>query len=163
MIKQSLKEQLSNLQDLLHQLDDEQYTYRSAMLHHSTIGQHVRHVIELVQCLVLAYDQGTVDYDNRKRDERIETVRSFALLQLNELRDAIDRPEKTLRLRISTGGSIDTVQTGYNREVFYNTEHAIHHMALIRVALKEMELDVVSDNFGVAYATIQYKQRMGAR
>jgi uncharacterized damage-inducible protein DinB len=162
MIQQSLKEQLNNLQSLLKVLDDEQYTYKSTMLNNGTIGQHVRHIVELVQCLMFAYEQGIVDYDRRKRDARIETIRTFALYQLDVLQQALDKPEKKLRLQITTENNTYIVETGYNREVFYNTEHAIHHMALIRVALKEMRLNLVSDNFGMAYATIQYKHKAGS-
>ena len=50
-----------------------------------------------------------------------------------------------------------TVPTTYFREVVYNTEHAIHHLALIKVALIEMKVDLVSDNFGMAYSTIKHK------
>ena len=162
MIQFSLKEQLNNLHVLLYRLTDEQYVFQSRMLSQATIGQHVRHVIELVQCLVLEYDHGTVDYDKRKRDRRIETDRAFALEQLTHLNQSIEKPEKRLRLSVRSSSGQFTVVTGYNREIFYNTEHAIHHMALIKVALKEMELEIVDDSFGVAYATTQYNQRLSA-
>ena len=51
------------------------------------------------------------------------------------------------------------VFTTYFREIIYNTEHTIHHLALIKVALIEMQLiDLVDDSFGMAYATIKYKK-----
>ena len=154
---QSLTEQLHALRSLLYRLTDEQYTHRSSMLNNATIGQHVRHVIELAQCLVLAYEAGAVNYDKRKRDERMENSRSFALLQLEELLQSVNKPEKKLQLQVITGEGSLTLETWYNREVHYNTEHAIHHMALIRVALKEMQLDVINESFGVAYATMQHR------
>ncbi|HEU5291692.1 MAG TPA: hypothetical protein VFU05_13675 [Cyclobacteriaceae bacterium] len=163
MIKQSLKEQLNSLEGLLHQLKDEEYTYRSTMLNQATIGQHVRHVIELVQCLAQAYEQGVVDYDTRKRDQRIENSRNFALQLLAEMHQAIDLPEKELKLVVNTGNGVHIVNTWYNREIFYNTEHATHHMALIRVALKEMQLNIVHDNFGIAYGTIRHKEKISAQ
>lgn len=156
----SLTEQLHALRDLLHRLNDAQYIYRSSMLNNATIGQHVRHVIELGQCLVLAYEAGAVNYDKRKRDERMENTRSFALLQLDELLRSVHKPEKKLQLQVVTGEGTLTLETWYNREVLYNTEHAIHHMALIRVALKELQLDVVNESFGVAYATMQHRRRI---
>ncbi|MBT1700447.1 DinB family protein [Fulvivirgaceae bacterium PWU4] len=158
----SLTEQLCCLRDLLYRLNDEQYTCRSSMLNHATIGQHVRHVIELGQCLILAYQTGVLNYDKRKRDERMENSRSFALQQLNDLFQSINKPEKKLQLQVATSQGTHTLETWFHREVFYNTEHAIHHMALIRVALKEMQLDIVNDNFGVAYATVQHRQTASA-
>ena len=50
------------------------------------------------------------------------------------------------------------VTSTYNREIVYNIEHAVHHMALIKVALKELEVEFVNEEFGVAYATVQYRR-----
>ncbi len=157
MIQSSLKEQLNVLCELLSQLSDEQYTCKVSMLSNASIGQHVRHIVELVQCLVLGYEKGLVDYDRRKRDKRIETGRTFALQILEDLQCSIDKPEKDLLLHAVAGSGEYTIETGFSREILYNTEHAIHHMALIRVALMEMRLDIVNDTFGVAYATTQYQ------
>jgi hypothetical protein len=44
----------------------------------------------------------------------------------------------------------------------YNTEHAIHHLALIKVALIEMQLQVIDENFGMAYSTIKYKATLNS-
>jgi hypothetical protein len=53
------------------------------------------------------------------------------------------------------------VSTTYHREIVYNTEHIIHHLALIKVALIEMKLNIVDENFGMAYATIKYNANKG--
>lgn len=158
----SLTEQLRCLRDLLYRLNDAHYTYRSSMLNDASIGQHIRHVIELGQCLILGYETGVLNYDKRKRDERMENNRSFALQQLDELLQSINKPEKELQLVVATSRGTHTLETWFNREVLYNTEHAIHHMALIRVALKEMQLDIANENFGVAYATVQHRQTASA-
>jgi EAL domain-containing protein (putative c-di-GMP-specific phosphodiesterase class I) len=54
------------------------------------------------------------------------------------------------------GGEANFVSTTFFREIIYNAEHAIHHLALIRVALRVMKLDIVGDDFGMAYSTIKY-------
>jgi hypothetical protein len=55
------------------------------------------------------------------------------------------------------GSEQPCVYTSYYRELAFNAEHATHHMALIRVALIEMGLSIVTDDFGVAPATLKYK------
>ncbi len=41
----------------------------------------------------------------------------------------------------------------------YNIEHCIHHQALIKVALNEMEANhLINKNFGMAPSTIQYRE-----
>ena len=70
----------------------------------------------------------------------------------------VTQPDKHMKLvtECEEGGLINIVRTTYFREIVYNTEHAIHHLALIRVALREMKLDIVGDEFGMAYSTIKY-------
>ena len=54
----------------------------------------------------------------------------------------------------------EEITTTYFREVLYNTEHVIHHLALIKVALIDMDLDLADKNFGMAYSTIKYKNEL---
>jgi hypothetical protein len=48
--------------------------------------------------------------------------------------------------------------TNYYREIVYNLEHTIHHMALIRVGLKELASIELPENYGVASATVKHKK-----
>lgn len=149
-----LNNQLLALRKLLEKLDYSTYTKKSKMLGEIALGQHVRHIIELAQCMVQGYEASLINYDARKRDPRLETSTEFAITQLVELINAVNLPDKALLLM--QDGHL--IQTFYYREVMYNTEHAIHHMALIRVALREMQMDIVDENFGVAPSTLQYRK-----
>ncbi len=156
MIHASLQEQLISLQQLLQHISSNHYSHKSNMLGSSSIGQHVRHVVEMIQCLQNGYEGGIVNYDERKRNTRIETDNIFAANLLKELLLTLQQPDKGLALQ--QAGNYEAVQTTYNRELLYNTEHAIHHMALIKVALREMEINITAEDFGVAASTIRYKQ-----
>ena len=50
-LQQSVKNVFLQLSESLHQLTDEQYVQPSKTLFNATIGQHVRHIIELFICL----------------------------------------------------------------------------------------------------------------
>lgn len=159
MIFIQLTQQLRSLGNLLSILNDEQYVNRIAHLGKASIGGHTRHIIELLQCAINGYDTGTVDYVNRKRDMMLQDNRSFAQSVLEELENQIIRTDKQLNMVVEEveGALSSAVTTTYFREVVYNTEHTIHHLALIKVALIEMNLDVVNDDFGMAYSTIKFK------
>jgi len=47
--------------------------------------------------------------------------------------------------------------TNYYREVAYNLEHTIHHMALIKVGIREVSDMEIPENFGVASSTIKFR------
>jgi hypothetical protein len=146
----------------LGQLSPPQYSQSCKTLFSNTIGQHVRHIIELFQCLENGYESGIVNYEKRKRDTLIETDKEFASRLLLDIHRGLNKPNKTLTLEASydehVTGSI-AIETNYYREVAYNLEHTIHHMALIRVGITEISSIQLPDDFGVASSTIKYRKQ----
>lgn len=159
MIFFQLSQQLKSLCSLLESLSPDQYTSKIEHLGGVSIGAHSRHIIELLQCARIGYDMGQVDYLNRKRDLLLESDKEFAISSLTLLLHSVSLPDKQLRLVTEQDNrhAEEVVVTSYFREIVYNTEHIIHHMALIRVALVEMKLNIADKDFGMAYSTIKYK------
>jgi hypothetical protein len=71
-LQQAIKNVFVQITDSLQQLTDQQYQQPSATLSNATIGQHLRHVIELFMCLNQGYITGTVNYEQRKRDSGLK-------------------------------------------------------------------------------------------
>jgi hypothetical protein len=151
---------LEQLQQVLAALSDQQYTTPVALLSHATIGQHTRHIIEFYAALQEGYDNGVVNYDKRKRDFFIESDRSFAIAMLVEIAHEVDRPDKELSLVVDFNrGAEDRVQvtTNYFRELIYNLEHTIHHMALLRIGIGAISEIRLPGEFGVAASTLKFR------
>jgi len=150
------------LSDSLNKLDSHQYVYPCNNLSGNTIGQHVRHIIELFQCLEAGYRCGEVDYERRKRDKHIETDKEFATGLFPEIIQHIAKENKPLALLTyydDRSGQPERIGTNYYREIAYNLEHTIHHMALIRVGLRELGNIPVDDSYGVASSTLKYRKQ----
>lgn len=156
MIFIQLKEQLQSLSNLLQLLNRQQYNQKIAYLGNASIGGHTRHVIELLMCVLNGYQDGIVDYINRRRDLSLETDLKFAVDELKALKDRLIQPDKKMKLATEPG-SHEIVCTSFYREIAYNAEHAVHHLALIKVALREMALDITDEYFGMAPSTIKYQ------
>lgn len=151
---------LNELADVIAQMSNEEYTKCSLHLSGATIGQHTRHIIELFQCLHDGYYVGTVNYENRKRDIRIETDRDIAIICIEGISSNIYKEDKPVVLEAEFGGTtMISVNSSYNRELIYNLEHTIHHMALIRVGINELTSISLSEKFGVAPSTIEYRRK----
>jgi len=161
LLKNPVEEVFVQLTDALGKLSDEHYTRPSQVLSNATIGQHVRHIIELFQCLEKGYDEGTVNYEKRKRDYRIETDKEFAAYLLRNLFRKMGRPNKSITLEAEDYNDVAetvSIPSNYYREIAYNLEHTIHHMALIRIGITEISGISLPEGFGVAYSTIKYRQ-----
>lgn len=150
------------LSDSLEQLDKDQYNYSCKNLSGNTIGQHVRHIIEMFLCLENGYQSGVVDYEKRERDILIETDKNFAAGLLKEIIRQISKENKSIYLLTYYDDQVDEpekISSNYFREIAYNMEHTIHHMALIRIGLSELGDISVDDSYGVASSTIKYRQQ----
>jgi uncharacterized damage-inducible protein DinB len=162
LLKQPIQNVFVQLSESLHQLSDAEYTRPSKMLFNATIGQHVRHIIELFLCLEKGYDEGVVNYGKRKRDYKIETDKRLAASLLKDIYQRLSRPDKEMILEAEdyedAEGTV-AISSNYYRELAYNLEHTIHHMALIRVGINEVSSVKLSDEFGVAYSTIKFRQQ----
>lgn len=152
---------LLQLRDALENLTDHQYTAPVDLLSGSTIGSHVRHLIEFYLELIKGYDSGRVNYDKRKRDHSIESHRWVAMEKLEEIGRAIIRPDKELMLAADLTAEEDiplAVRTNYFRELIYNLEHTVHHMALLRVGIGAVSSLTLPPAFGVAMSTLKFRQ-----
>jgi hypothetical protein len=146
----------------LDQLDDAQYDTPCNQLSGNSIGQHVRHIIEMFQCLETGYQTGIVDYEKRERSRQIETDKVFAtslLLKVSQVKLKENKPLILLAYYDSLQGNPEQIDSNYCREVYYNLEHAIHHMALIRVGLREIGGIFVDDSYGVAASTLKFRKQ----
>ena len=161
VLKNSVQNVLVQLTGSLKELSDTEYAQPCKALFNASIGQHVRHIIELFLCLEKGYETGVVNYERRSRDHRIETEKNLAIRTIQEIYQRVDRPNIALRMNAEDYdenlGQIE-IPTNYYREIAYNLEHTIHHMALIRVGINDVSSVKVSPEFGVAYSTIKYWQ-----
>lgn len=154
--------------NILHQLEksianltDEQYSRKTDSLSGNSIGQHTRHAIEFFTCLNKGFFNGIVNYENRNRDIMIENSVKPAIEQLNQIKSELNKPDKELILEFSpaeTDNNTIRVKTSYFREIAYNMEHIIHHMAMLRNAFKEVAAINLSDEYGVAASTLKYRK-----
>jgi len=163
---QSAAEILSQLIQLTDQLDEQQYAGPLPVLSGSSIGKHVHHIIELYECLLNGLHAGTVNYDARSRNLLLETDPFFSTqVMLDIIHQIEEQPADQpllLKLDVSVNdGKQQEIQTTYYRELAYNIEHAIHHMAIIKMAvLIYFPVIKVEENFGVAYSTIRYREQV---
>lgn len=157
----SCRNNLLEIKSLVQQLSDEQYRRPVALFDDSTIGQHVRHIIEFYQCLIAGVATGLVSYDSRKRDRRIETDRHYAMYCMDKIGSNINIPDLDACLKFEANYSPDgngqvMAETTWCRELAVCLEHSIHHQALIKIGLKELAMDkMVNNTFGIAPSTVR--------
>ena len=162
-MKEVAKENLTQLKDLLQVLSKDQYTRSPEVLSGATLGQHIRHILEFYLLLVSGSFSGTISYDKRERDARIEANPEFANKTIERLLSGIDTLDQNLQVKFEAnysrnGSSQNMIISSVGRELAYCIEHSIHHQAIIKAGLIALGLKNLTDeHFGVAYSTIRYR------
>lgn len=154
---------LSQLTDLVDQIKEKDFTKPAETLSHSTIGQHLRHTLEFFMCFENGFEQGLINYDKRAHDKIIESDKFLALAAIGRISDFIGNlNDKPLKLEVGYDlekESFITIDTTATRELVYNIEHAVHHMAIMKIGIKEIASYIkLAPDFGIAASTIRYKE-----
>src|SRR5688500_11164040 len=155
---------LSQLNDLVKQVEEKDFKRPSVALSNSTIGQHLRHTLEFFLCFESGYDKGLINYDKRAHDKLIESDKFIALSTLSRISDFIQNLNSNRALKLEVGYDVAaddfvTIETNAVRELVYNIEHAVHHMAIVKIAVREVPPYVtLPSDFGIAASTIRYQQ-----
>ncbi|SMD36247.1 hypothetical protein SAMN04488029_2793 [Reichenbachiella faecimaris] len=168
-IKPASQRILDQLTYLLENLTNDEYSKTLSVLHDNSIGQHMRHTLEFFTCLMTGRPLGLVNYDERERDVFLESNTLEALSTISTLKvefaNIVDNQPLIL---VRQGYDLSSnekheVESNLYRELIYNIEHAVHHMALMKIGLKEIksELELPKD-FGVASSTIKFRQSQQA-
>lgn len=159
LILKEAKNVLMQLVESINSLSFDEYTQKISLLSNSTIGEHTRHIIELFQQLLVGYENNTIDYDKRKRNVEIQQNIDFAIECIANIISNIDLENKKLILKTLYSSSENQIETNYFRELLYNIEHCIHHQAIIKIALLHFGKTEITENFGIAKSTIEYRKQ----
>jgi hypothetical protein len=163
LIKHSINYTLGQLKVCIQQMDENNYTEEIELLSGNSIGKHARHIIELFQCLIGQESSGIINYDDRVHSKIMETSIVLSSDAIDEILIGLSHivADKPLSLISCSdlNGSAFMADTSLLRELQYNVEHAIHHMAIIQIAIKHQFKNLlVPNDFGVAYSTIKFQK-----
>jgi uncharacterized damage-inducible protein DinB len=155
---------LDQLADLVQQLTPSDFCKASDALSNSTVGQHLRHTLEFFICFEEGFGKGIINYDKRAHDKLIESDKFIALATIKRISCFVESLNENKMLKLEVGYDLHnddfvTIDTNSTRELVYNIEHAVHHMAIMKIGIREVASYVkLPSDFGVAASTVRYKE-----
>lgn len=163
-MKDHCVQNLNEINNLIRILPEHSYRKPCDILSGATIGQHVRHILEFYGCLLSGVDAGRINYDGRERNRILESHPDAAIEMIDQISTEVCSIKEDAPILLSgnydkSPGYSQEIGTTLFRELAYCLEHSIHHQALIKVSLIEQGLSyLVQDTFGVAPATVRYRE-----
>ena len=164
-IQQSARGLLAQLVEVMNQLSDEDFKKPIDVLSGSSVGQHIRHTIEFFLCLIDGANKGEINYDERRHDKFIETDRKLAVSVIQSIDEFLSGQVEDQAINMVASYELEGeeavgIPSSLYRELAYNIEHAIHHMALIKIGVRAMGEHIeLPQHFGVASSTVRYQQQ----
>lgn len=152
----------NQMHTLLDSLEADMYTRPLTIFHQSTIGQHFRHILEFYICLLEGASQGKIDYSERKRNETISGDANAAKMVLEYIEQSMETLSESSKLHIvNEYGDEQPIQdeclSSVGRELQYAFDHAIHHLAIIRMGIETVWPEFMVDaELGIAPSTLKF-------
>lgn len=153
---------LADISGVISQLRHEDYGLSLSILNGNSIGKHVRHILDLFECLIDSSESGSLNYDKRKRNPETETKKEYAIAKIQHIIQNLEHLDlrKNLILKQQLQDLHCTINSSTERELLYNIEHCVHHLAIIRIGIENsFEYVEISENFGVAHSTISHREK----
>lgn len=153
MIGKAIALNLEKAETLLRHISNDIYTDTSLPPYYSSIGGHIRHILDVFDCASMVQKGGEVNLIARERDARIETDKTFALTQIKRVKEAIlilaeSDLDQIVAVTDDHGCGAETINYTVGALLAQAQSHAIHHYALIGFMLNSLGIQVEDKTFG---------------
>lgn len=152
--------------DLLSSLPADRLVQIQRPYFESSLGKHIRHVLDHYICFQRDFSKGLIDYDQRQRDCQLEKDKDYMLSRIKQLRQfllsitsssQVDQPLQVLMCNDVDTPSGDTTESTLGRELQFLQGHSVHHFALMAAMLR-FSGDNVDHDFGIAPSTLAHEK-----
>lgn len=149
----AINENLQKASLLLNCIDQSCYTDVSIAPYHSSIGSHIRHILDFFNCIIDGLDANKIDLTSRKRDERIATDIPSALLRISEIQQTLltfaeVNTDYLIHVTDNLGQGNVTVNYTLESILVHANSHAVHHYATVGYMLHQLNVTHTIAGFG---------------
>jgi|SRR5690606_23776225 len=142
---------LNKTEFLITGLNDSNYSNKSVPPYYSSIGAHIRHILDFYNCIV-SVDEYGVDLTKRIRNIDVEVNRQTALDYLFELKEKLINmnlhEDKLLAVTDDLGNGALKINYTWGSLLAQANSHTIHHYAIINYITERLEIPIKDERFG---------------
>jgi len=138
---------------LLKCISDEEYSNTTIAPYYSSIGGHMRHILDVFDCIFEGLDANNINLINRKRNELAENYTKNGidyfektLAKLGELK-AVNF-NKIVKVTDDLGLGVVTVNYTLAAILIQAHSHAIHHFASVGYIISQLGIQLPDEDFG---------------
>lgn len=150
---------------LLNSISDEDYRNRTIAPYFSSIGCHMRHILDVFSCVLNGIDDNQVDFTARERNEITEQkteyglnyfyliVKRINIISENDL-------QKTIVITDDLGLGLESSNSTLGALLMQAQSHAIHHFASVGYIIYQLGIELPDSCFGYNPSTPNKNQKL---
>ncbi|MFG6687605.1 hypothetical protein ACGK9U_13555 [Mariniflexile sp. HNIBRBA6329] len=152
IIIESSIQTLKKAQALLNNLTDDTLCNKSVSPYYSSIGTHIRHILDFYDCIFSVNLENKIDLTARSRNKEVETVCCSAKTYLNSIIEKLNTFEldmtDSLLVTDDLGLGKVTMTYSYGSLFAQANSHTIHHYAIINYIMEGLNISFKDSEFG---------------
>ena len=138
---------------LLNSIDDKQYSDDSTAPYYSSIGVHMRHILDVFDCVLRGLESGVIDLSDRQRNEMAEIKVQAGIDYYSEIMSRLRQLEgadldRVVQVRDDLGLGMVTAKYTLAAALIQAHSHAIHHFASIGYIIAQLGISLPDGDFG---------------
>ncbi|MDO7172884.1 hypothetical protein [Mariniflexile sp. AS56] len=152
VIIQSTLKTLEKSKILLNHLNDTSFSNASVAPYHSSIGTHMRHILDFYDCIFNLNFEGCIDLTARSRNRIVENACCSAETYLNSIIDKLNNFDSAMTdsVLVTDDLGLGKVKMTYSYGALFSqaNSHTIHHYAIINYILEGLNISIGDSDFG---------------
>jgi uncharacterized damage-inducible protein DinB len=138
---------------LLNAINDKQYSDSSVAPYYSSIGIHMRHILDVFNCIFEGLETKKVNLAARKRNELVEIKVDFGLSYFKEIINKLNQLESEnldvmVQVQDDLGLGVVTANYTLASALIQAHSHAIHHFASVGYVISQLGIELPDADFG---------------
>ncbi|MDT7832991.1 DinB family protein [Flavobacteriaceae bacterium S356] len=138
---------------LLNAMSDEQYSDTSSPPYHSSIGAHMRHILDVFSCIFNGLETKDVDFSKRERNVLAEQHTEVGIEYFNQVIERLHQlrtEDFGMVINVTDDLGLGKVTMKYTLEsaLCQAHSHAIHHFSSIGFLVNQLGLELPDNDFG---------------
>jgi uncharacterized damage-inducible protein DinB len=148
-IKQNLQKGIL----LLENISDEQYSNKSIAPYNSSIGCHIRHVLDMFSCVFKGLDNDFIDFSVRERNKCAEKETRVGLSYFESVIFELEKIKKedfntVIKVSDDMGLGNQTANYTIAAVLMQVQSHTTHHYASIGYLIYQLGIELPNSDFG---------------
>jgi len=138
---------------LLDAISDAQYADTTVKPYHSSIGSHMRHILDVFDCIFEGLEDGHIDLTARKRNKLVERSTGVGIAYFEQILaklEALNNSNLEQIILVSDNLGLGMVTAKYTLAaiLIQAHSHAMHHFASLGYIITELGIDLPDKDFG---------------